>query len=77
MTAANYDKLEKMEAWAQAQGRSLNELAQVWLLAQPQVCSVISGMTRLDQLMSNVKAVDWALTPEEEAEIRAILESGA
>jgi aryl-alcohol dehydrogenase-like predicted oxidoreductase len=55
----------------------LNELAQVWLLAQPQVCSVISGMTKLDQLMSNVKAVDWALTPAEEAEIRAILESGA
>jgi aryl-alcohol dehydrogenase-like predicted oxidoreductase len=77
MTGTNYDKLEKMEAWVQARGRSLNELAQVWLLAQPQVCSVISGMTRLDQLMSNVKAVDWALTPEEEAEIRAILETGA
>src|SRR5688572_4535241 len=52
MTGANYDKLEKMEAWAQARGRSLNELAHVWLLAQPQVCSVISGMTRLEQLMS-------------------------
>jgi aryl-alcohol dehydrogenase-like predicted oxidoreductase len=77
MTEANYDKLEKLKAWVQARGRSLNELAQVWLLAQPQVCSVISGMTRLDHLMSNVKAVDWALTPEEEAEIRAILESGA
>jgi aryl-alcohol dehydrogenase-like predicted oxidoreductase len=76
MTGANYDKLEKMEAWVQARGRSLNELAQAWLLAQPQVCSVISGMTKLEQLMSNVKAVEWALTPEEEAEIRAILESG-
>lgn len=75
MTGANYNKLEKLETWVQARGRSLNELAQVWLLAQPQVCSVISGMTRLDQLMSNVKAVDWALTPEEEAEVRAILES--
>jgi aryl-alcohol dehydrogenase-like predicted oxidoreductase len=76
MTSANYDRLEKLEAWAQARGRGLNELAQVWLLAQPKVCSVISGMTKLDHLMANVKAVDWALTEEEEAEVRAILESG-
>lgn len=73
MTEATYDKIEQLSAWAQARGRGLNELAQVWLLAQPQVCSVITGATTLEQVMSNVKAADWALTAEEVAEVNAIL----
>jgi aryl-alcohol dehydrogenase-like predicted oxidoreductase len=41
MTDANYDRIEKLEAWARARDRGLSELAGAWLLAQPQVCSVI------------------------------------
>jgi aryl-alcohol dehydrogenase-like predicted oxidoreductase len=37
--------VEALSAWADARERGLNELAQVWLLAEPQVCSVISGAT--------------------------------
>lgn len=73
MTDATYDKIEQLTAWAQARGRGLNELAQAWLLAQPQVCSVISGATSLEQVMSNVKAADWLLTDEEVAEVNALL----
>ena len=43
MTDANYDLVERLAAWAEARGRGMNELAQSWLLAQPRVCSVISG----------------------------------
>ncbi|HWP60958.1 MAG TPA: hypothetical protein VNL14_23885 [Candidatus Acidoferrales bacterium] len=32
---------------AGARARGLNELAEAWLLAQPRVCSVISGATRV------------------------------
>jgi aryl-alcohol dehydrogenase-like predicted oxidoreductase len=74
MTEANYDRIEKLSDWAESRGRGLNELAQAWLLAQPQVCSVISGATRLEQVLSNVKAADWELTSAEVAEIKAILE---
>ncbi|MFQ5610744.1 MAG: aldo/keto reductase [Anaerolineae bacterium] len=74
MTEANYDKIERLAAWAEARGRGLNELAQAWLLAQPQVCSVISGATKLDHLLSNAKAADWALTAGELAEVQAILD---
>ena len=74
MTAANYDKVEALTAWAAARERGLNELAQAWLLAQPQVCSVISGATKLAHVESNVKAADWILTSEELAEIGAILD---
>jgi aryl-alcohol dehydrogenase-like predicted oxidoreductase len=73
MTGQNYDKIEKLAAWAEARQRGLNELAQAWLLAHPQVCSVISGATRLEQVLSNVKAADWTLTPDDVAEVNQIL----
>ncbi len=73
MTAANYDIVERLNAWAQARGRGINELAQAWLLAQPQVCSVISGATRLDHVTSNAKAASWQLTAEDLQEIQVLL----
>ena len=73
MTEGNYDKVVKLSAWAKEHDRALNELAQVWLLAQPQVCSTISGVKSLDQLLSNVKAADWNLTAADLKEIEAIL----
>jgi aryl-alcohol dehydrogenase-like predicted oxidoreductase len=73
MTEANYDKIEQLSAWTQARSRGLNELAQAWLLAQPQVCSVITGATSLEQLLSNVKAADWVLTEAEVQEISTIV----
>lgn len=76
MTEANYDVIEALEAWAQERDRGLNELAEAWLLAEPAVCSVISGATQLEHVLSNAKAADWVLTDQEVGEIRAILEPG-
>jgi len=55
----------------------MNELAQAWLLAHPQVCSVISGATKLEHVLSNAKAADWVLTAEELREVDAILDQEA
>ncbi len=74
MTDAYYDRAEKLAAFAQARGRGVNDLAHAWLLAQPAVCSVISGATKLEQVQANAKAGDWVLTAEEEKEVRAVLE---
>jgi aryl-alcohol dehydrogenase-like predicted oxidoreductase len=52
----------------------LNELAEAWLLACPEVCSVITGATKVEQVLSNAKAADWVLTDGELKEVRAILE---
>jgi hypothetical protein len=60
-------------AWAQGRHRSLNELAEAWLLAQPQVCPVISGSSRFQQVVDNVKVVDWRLTGSDLKEIDALL----
>lgn len=73
MTDAHFDKLEALEAWAQARGRTLTELAHAWLLAQPQVSSVISGATKLAHVESNVKGADWPLTAADLDEVNALL----
>jgi aryl-alcohol dehydrogenase-like predicted oxidoreductase len=73
MTDANYEKTEKLTAWAEARGWRTNQVAQAWLLSQPQVCSVITGATKMDQVLSNAKAADWMLTAEESEEVHAIL----
>ncbi len=74
MTDANYDKLAKLEAWAAAYGLTLGDLAHAWLLAHPEVSSVISGATSVDQLQANAKSPDWSLSAAELAEVNAILE---
>ncbi|NJN54702.1 MAG: aldo/keto reductase [Anaerolineae bacterium] len=74
LTDANYTIVEKLAAWAEERSHSMAELAHAWLLAQPQVCSVISGLTRLEQLQQNAQAAEWSLTVAEVAEIRQILE---
>ena len=73
MTDANYTLLDRLSTWAEARDHTLNELAQAWLMAQPQVCSVISGATKLEHVRSNVKAADWHLSAEEVAAVNGIL----
>ncbi|HVY41648.1 MAG TPA: aldo/keto reductase [Hyphomicrobiaceae bacterium] len=72
VTDANWPIVEQLEAFCAKRGRTLLELAFSWLVAQPYVSSVIAGATRPEQLEANVKAVDWALTPEELAEVDRI-----
>ena len=72
MTDANYQMLEKLTAWAADRQRGMNELAHAWLLAQPSVCSVISGATGIEQIRANAKAADWVLCDDEVAEINTI-----
>ena len=76
MTDDNYDVAEKLEAWAGDRDRSLYELAEAWLMAQPSVCSVISGATKVEHVLSNAKAAGWSLTDDELEEIEMILSPG-
>ena len=73
MTDVNYAKVEKLSAWCREHGRGMNELAQAWLSAEPQVSSVITGAKKLDHLLSNLKAADWRLTGQELQELDALL----
>jgi len=65
----NFDKLEKLAAWAGGRGHTLLELAFAWLLGHGVVASVIAGATRPEQVAANVSAAAWRLTPAEVAEV--------
>ena len=73
MIEKNYQAVTRLSAWAKHHNRGVNELAQAWLLAQPAVCSVISGARTVDHVIHNVKAADWNLTADQLREIEAIL----
>ena len=66
---ANWTIVEKLSEFAAARGHSLLELAFSWLAARPYVSSVIAGATKPEQIEQNIKAAEWALTPEEVAEV--------
>ena len=72
VTARNEEIVDNLKAFAEARGRTLLELAFSWLAARPQVSSVIAGATRVEQVEQNVKAIAWALSAEEMAEIDEI-----
>jgi aryl-alcohol dehydrogenase-like predicted oxidoreductase len=69
LSAANFDRLDRLGAYAAVRGRTLLELAFAWLLGHPIVPSVIAGATRLEQVMANAAASAWKLTPVEVLEI--------
>jgi aryl-alcohol dehydrogenase-like predicted oxidoreductase len=74
-TPDNFTRLQKLEEFAHKRGHTINELAHAWLLAQPQISSVISGATHPDHVRANVAGVEWALGTVDLEEISSILES--
>jgi aryl-alcohol dehydrogenase-like predicted oxidoreductase len=69
LTQGNWQTAERLRDFAEARGHSLLELALSWLARRPQVASVIAGATLPEQVEDNVRAVEWALSAEEMAEI--------
>lgn len=74
MTPANLATVERLRGWCEKRGMSMVDLAFGWLLAKPQVSSVIAGATRPEQLEQNVKAGETKLSAEDLAEITKLLE---
>ena len=64
-----FDELDRLEAFAEARGRSLLEVAIAGLASQPAVASVIAGATRPEQVTQNAGAGDWELSENELAEL--------
>lgn len=73
MTEANYTFIERLNEWAIQHSHTLGDTAQAWLLAHPEVSSVITGATRAEQMQENARASDWVLTPAEVQQIDQIL----
>jgi aryl-alcohol dehydrogenase-like predicted oxidoreductase len=73
MNAATYEKIERLIAWAGERSHALADLAHAWLLAQPEVSSVISGAAQRSQVEANARAAEWQLSLAEREEVDAIL----
>ncbi|MDQ1384802.1 MAG: hypothetical protein QOG65_2181, partial [Actinomycetota bacterium] len=73
LSDAVMNRVEALDAWAAAHGRTLLELAFAWLLARPVVASVIAGATNPEQVVANAAAAEWKLTDADLSEIEAVI----
>ena len=72
LAAADFDVIEKLEAYAGERGISMLHLAIGGLAAQPAVASVIAGATKPEQVRANVAAGAWQPTTDELAALDEI-----
>lgn len=72
---SNFDRIERLTAYAEGKGHSLLDLAFGYLLGSGAVCSVIAGATRPEQIHANASAGSWSLSESEQAEVRELLNS--
>ncbi len=72
LSAANFDQVEKLQAFVDSRGRSLLELALSFLAMQPEIPSVIAGARRPGQAAENVRLAGWKLSVEDLAELGAL-----
>jgi aryl-alcohol dehydrogenase-like predicted oxidoreductase len=72
LNEANLRVVERLEAFCAARGRTLLWLAFGWLLAKPEVASVIAGASTPEQVRQNAGATGWQLGADEIAEVDRI-----
>ncbi len=67
-------QLRQLNAFAQARGQTLAQLALSWVLRQPAVTTALIGASKVAQIEDNLAALNTPdLTPQESAQIDAIL----
>lgn len=70
LAATDLSRVEELNVWAEAHGRSLLEVAIGSLLATEPVVSVIAGATKPEQVRANAAAGEWEPTAAELGELR-------
>ena len=73
LSDARLGTVERLTSFSEKRGHSLLELAVSWLAAQPLVGSVLTGVTRPEQVTANAAAADWKLTSDDLDEVEAIV----
>jgi aryl-alcohol dehydrogenase-like predicted oxidoreductase len=70
-----FDLVEALEAFAEARGTGILDVAIAGLAAQPAVASVIAGATKPEQVAANVAALRWQPSEADLAELDRIAPS--
>jgi voltage-dependent potassium channel beta subunit len=73
LTPENVERLKQLGAVAGDLGVTMGQLALAWCLRLPEISSVITGATRPQQVMDNVKAAEILLEEDVLAKIEEIL----
>ena len=73
LTEDNLDAVERLATFAEARDHTILDLAFAYLLAHGPVASVIAGATKPEQIRGNVAAAEWRLSPDDLAEVDAVL----
>jgi aryl-alcohol dehydrogenase-like predicted oxidoreductase len=68
----NYSVLEQLQAFCAESGHTLGELAVGWLLTEPAVATVITGVSNPEQLESNLAGSLWKLSEDEKHAVDVI-----
>jgi len=77
-TGPQYDEerlfaiVDALDGVAAETGKTIPQIALNWLLRRPTVSSVIIGARNEEQLIQNIGAVGWKLTPEQVAKLDAV-----
>ncbi|MBR0367548.1 MAG: aldo/keto reductase [Clostridia bacterium] len=73
LTPGRLEQIRALNALARQRGQTLAEMALAWILKDGDVCSVLIGASRPEQILDNIKAVEnCRFTDEELAQIEAI-----
>ena len=72
LASADWDMIERLEAYAAQRGLRPIDVAIGGLAAQPAVASVIAGATTPEQVLDNVRAGSWDPSAEDLAELDEI-----
>jgi aryl-alcohol dehydrogenase-like predicted oxidoreductase len=64
-----YTVVDALDAVAAETGKSVPQVALNWLLQRPTVSSIIIGARNEEQLLQNLAAEGWNLTPEQVAKL--------
>jgi aryl-alcohol dehydrogenase-like predicted oxidoreductase len=73
MSGKDEAAVDRLAEWAEVHDHTLGELAIAWLASQPEVPTVIAGVTSPEQVEDNVRAAAWELTPDEISEVAKLV----
>ncbi len=68
----NLAKVDTLKTIAADRGMTVAQLALAWVASEPTVSVALVGARRPEEMEENVIAMDWQMTAEERAEIRAV-----
>ncbi len=68
-----FDGAQKIKDLADEIGKPMNELALNWLIAKPEVTSIIGGASKIAQLEKNVACTKWSIDDETMKKLDIIL----